>query len=253
MKKGSALILFTLLTIPTLHASEIRGAWNNETENSHGIQKIVISPNNHTIRLFRHCRWNSGLCSAGEHSYMKTRQGFLSSWLGKNNYKVILAEKINSKRLKVIIKRLPYYGAKIHTKIVYFNRAKDQQNIQAVRAFLGDWVPIGYQSSKDVKKVRISQHNNKIKVRTKGRCHSGICEWESSNVHFRNGHLTLSWYQPGIERKADIKGVHRNQYGLYDRLKVKVRSYLDNGIQLKKVMYLRRVNYNRYGNRSNLF
>ena len=79
-----------------------------------------------------------------------------------------------------------------------------------------------------------------MKVRARGRCHPGICEWGSSRVEYRHGKLVVHWYQRGIERIAALRGTARDRYGRYTRLKVEILTRLHHGREYREVLYLRR-------------
>ncbi len=245
-KRTSMVIISSVLSLSTLSASTINGVWKREDSSRRGIQQLNISTQNQTFKLLRKCRWQDGLCSEGLHRYTKIQHGVFSTWLANRGYRVILAQAINKNRLKVILKYLPYSREGVRTHILYF---KKSYNNTQVSAFFGKWIPAGYNNSSHIKEVRIFKKHNKISVQTKAYCHSGICKWESSNVKYRNSHLTLSWYQPGIERRANLRGIQRDSSGRFNKIKVVIKSYLDNGVQFNKTMYLiRKYNTNHQNN-----
>ena len=239
MKKRLSLIILMILGTWGLQASGLGGTWISETPSHRGIKRLTISPRNHTIHVIRQCRRQ--LCDWGRVRYTPTARGLLAVWARDHAYQVILAERVGHGRLKVTQKRLPRYGSGIRTRVLYFRKAGNAHPRQdRLRAFAGRWIPWGYSHNRSLFRLRISMEKGELKVRARGRCHPGICEWGSSRVEYRHGKLVVRWRQRGIERIATIRGTTRNRHGRYTRLKVKILTRLRDGREQWEVLYLKR-------------
>ena len=239
MKKRLSLIILMILGTWGLQASDLGGTWISETPSPRGIKQLTISPRNHTVHVIRQCRRR--LCDWGRTRYTPTARGLLAIWPRDHAYQVILAERMGHGRLKVIQKRLPYYGSGVRTRVLYFRKAGNIHPRQGrLRAFEGRWIPRGYRRNRGLFRLRISMERGELKVRARGRCHPGICEWGSSRVEYRHGKLIVRWRQRGIERIATFRGIARDRHGRYTRLQVEILTRLRHGREYREVLYLRR-------------
>ena len=239
MKKRLSLIILMILGTWSLQASDLGGTWISETSSTQGIKRLMISPRDHTIRVIRECRRR--FCDWGRTRYTPTARGLLAVWPRDRAYQVVLAERVGYGRLKVIQKRLPYYGSGVRTRVLYFRKAGSVYPRQdRLQAFTGRWVPLGYHRNRGLFRLRISMEDSALKVRARGRCYPGICEWGSSRVEYRHGKLVVHWHQRGIERIATFRGIARDRHGRYTRLKVEILTRLRHGREYREVLYLRR-------------
>ncbi|GEM_PF-2432162 len=239
MKKRLSLIILMILGTWSLQASDLAGTWISETSFTRGIKRLTISPRDHTIRVIRQCRRR--LCDWGRTHYTPTTHGLLAVWPRDRAYRVILAERVGHDRLRVVLKRLPYYGSGVSTRVLYFRKAGNIHPRQGrLRAFEGRWIPLGYRHDRGLFRLRISMEDSAMKVRARGRCYPGICEWGSSRVEYRHGKLVVRWHQRGIDRVATFRGIARDRHGRYTRLKVEILTRLRHGREYREVLYLRR-------------
>ncbi len=239
MKNRLSLIILTILGTWSLQAANLGGTWVNETSSPRGIRQLTISPQSHTIRVLRRCR--RGLCDWGSVNYTSTSRGLLASWSRPRAYRVILAERVGARRLRVIVKRLPYFRGGVRTRILYFRKAGNPYPRQRrFQAFTGRWVPLGYFHRRSLRRLRISMEGGMPRVRAEGRCHHGLCEWGSSRVEYRHGRMVVYWYQRGIERMATFRGFGRDRHGHYRRLKAEILTRLPRGREFREVLYLTR-------------
>ena len=220
MKKFlTALAAIITLTMATT-ALNLNGTWINEDGNTRGITKLVIHNSTGKVRAWGKCHPND--CDWGRVRFNHTSRGILASWRQRGiGHKVILAEKINNRRIKVTAKLLYCDSRADKTRVYYFRKASHSAPVPY--RILGLWRNVD-PATRGITRLVISRHNGKVLVHAWGKCHPHDCDWGRATARREGNRWIVEWHQGFVDRRMVIKGENLRPDGRYKRLKMRIVS-----------------------------
>lgn len=241
MKRFMAILMALMALSFTVSAVNLNGTWINEDPNTRGITKLVINKQDSRVHAWGQCHPHD--CDWGKVRFNRTSRGILASWRQPGiGHKVILAEKINSRRIKVTAKLLYCDRRGDKTKIYYFRKAPSHSGVSGfLERFTGNWKNSD-PNTRGITRISIFPRNGGLYIHAWGKCHPRDCDWGEVRVRRSGNSLTAEWHQGFADREMIIRGFNPRRSGKYTRLEVHIVTfYHDNrGIKTRTYRFIRR-------------